>query len=117
MAGALLALAIFGWYNVFRNRDATSLAYGVWIVVAFLSSSSLFVHDGQRIFEFFVDWQDTLFTHLYASETAGYVFGYGQSMTYAIFARTFLDVKHRFPFFYKVTNHRFLKSKAVGTRF
>jgi hypothetical protein len=29
LAGALLALAIFGWYSAFRNKDRASIAYGV----------------------------------------------------------------------------------------
>jgi hypothetical protein len=54
LAGALFALAIFGWYSHFRHRDHTSLMYGIWILFALGSVLVLGVHDGQRLAEFFI---------------------------------------------------------------
>ncbi len=104
LAGALLALAIFGWYSAFRNKDRTSIAYGVWISFALLTSCTQIVHDGQRLFEFFVDIENIRVNHLYLSEWVTFVFSFSQAMTYVIFARTFLEIRQRFPGFYKVTN-------------
>ena len=104
LAGALLALAIFGWYSAFRNKDRTSIAYGVWILFALFSSCTQIVHDGQRLYELFMDIENVLVTHLYVSEALTYVLSFGQSMTYVYFARTFLEVRRRFPAFYWITN-------------
>ena len=104
LAGALLALAIFGWYSAFRNKDRTSIAYGVWILFALFSSCTQIVHDGQRLYELFLDIENVLVTHLCVSEALTYVLSFGQSMTYVYFARTFLEVRKRFPLFYQVTN-------------
>ncbi len=104
LAGAMLALAIFGWYSAFRNKDRTSIAYGVWILFALFSSCTQIVHDGQRLYEFFIDIENILVTHLYASEFVTFILSFVQSMTYVHFARTFLEVDRRFPRFYQVSN-------------
>jgi serine phosphatase RsbU (regulator of sigma subunit) len=104
LAGAMLALAIFGWYSAFRNKDRTSIAYGVWILIALFSSCTQIVHDGQRLYELFFNVENVLVTHLYLSEALTYVLSFGQSMTYVYFARTFLEVRKRFPVFYSITN-------------
>ena len=104
LAGALLALAIFGWYSAFRNKDRTSIAYGVWILFALFSSCTQIVHDGQRLYELFFKVENILVTHLYVSEALTYILSFGQSMTYIYFARTFLEVRKRFPVFYQITN-------------
>ena len=104
LAGAMLALAIFGWYSVFRNKDRTSFAYGVWILFALFSSCTQIVHDGQRLYELFFQVENVLVTHLYISEALTYILSFGQSMSYVYFARTFLEVRKRFPVFYAITN-------------
>ncbi len=104
LAGAMLALAIFGWYSALRNKDHTSIAYAVWIVFALFSSCTQIVHDGQRLYELFFDVENVRVNHLYVSETLTFFLSFGQSMTYVYFARTFLDVRQRFPAFYTVTN-------------
>ncbi len=104
LAGAMLALAIFGWYSAFRNKDRTSIAYGVWILFALFSSCTQIVHDGQRLYELFFKVENVLMTHLYVSEALTYILSFGQSMTYVYFARTFLEVRKRFPVFYRITN-------------
>lgn len=104
LAGAMLALAIFGWYSAFRNKDRTSIAYGVWILFALFSACTQIVHDGQRLYELFFKVENVLVTHLYVSEALTYILSFGQSMTYVYFARTFLEVRKRFPAFYRITN-------------
>lgn len=51
LAGAMLALAIFGWYNALHTRNAASYAYSIWILFALVSAIGQPVHDGQRLFE------------------------------------------------------------------
>lgn len=104
LAGAMLALAIFGWYNALHTRNAASYAYSVWILFALVSAIGQPVHDGQRLFELFLDISNIKVNHLYLAEFIGAAATFGQSMTYVIFARTFLELKDRFPAFYKVTH-------------
>ncbi len=104
LAGAMLALAIFGWYNALHTRNAASYAYSVWILFALVSAIGQPVHDGQRLFELFIDISNIKVNHLYLTEFIGAAATFGQSMTYVIFARTFLELKDRFPVFYKITH-------------
>ncbi len=104
LVGAMLALAIFGWYSAYRNRDRTSIAYGIWILFALTSSCTQPVHDGARFFEFFVDIENVKVNHLYLAEWISFSLAFFQSMSYIYFARSFLDVRSRFPGFYRVTN-------------
>jgi serine phosphatase RsbU (regulator of sigma subunit) len=106
LAGALFALAIFGWYSHFRHRDHTSLMYGIWILFALGSVLVLGVHDGQRLAEFFIGFDSlgSLPNGLSFRNAVGYCVAGGQSITYLLFARSFLDVRERFPLFYKITN-------------
>ena len=103
LAGAILALAIFGWYTVAHNPTQTSITYGVWILFALLSALAQPVHDGQRLFELFIDITNVRAGHLYLTEIFSSFFNLAQSMAYVVFARTFLELKDRFPGFYKVT--------------
>ncbi len=104
LVGAMLALGIFGWYSAYRNRDKTSIAYGIWILFALTSSCTQPVHDGARLYEFFVDIENVKVNHLYLAEWISFSLAFFQSMSYIYFARTFLDVRSRFPGFYRVTN-------------
>ena len=104
LAGAMLALAIFGWYNALHTRNAASYAYSIWILFALVSAIGQPVHDGQRLFELFIDISNIKVNHLYLAEFIGAAATFGQSMMYVIFARTFLELKDRFPVFYKVTH-------------
>lgn len=106
LAGALFALAIFGWYSHFRHRDHTSLMYGIWILFALGSVLVLGVHDGQRLAEFFIGFDDLGFlpNGMSVRNAVGYCVAGGQSMSYLLFARSFLGVRERFPLFYKITN-------------
>ncbi len=102
LAGALFALAFFGWYSYYRNRDRAGLLYGIWIIFAFFSVMTLGVHDGQRFGEFFFSFEDWGLTPTGLSIRT--VFAYlatgGQSIAYILFARAFLDLRERFPLFY-----------------
>jgi serine phosphatase RsbU (regulator of sigma subunit) len=106
LAGALLALSIFGWYSYFRNRDHTSLMYGVWVIFALGSVLVLGVHDGQRLAEFFIGFDELGFTSVGLSVRGviGYLLTAGQSISYILFARSFLNIRERFPLFHKVTS-------------
>ncbi len=104
LAGAMLALAIFGWYNALHTRNAASYAYGVWILFALVSAIGQPVHDGQRLFELFIDVSNIQINHLHLTEFIGAAASFGQSMTYVIFARVFLELKDRFPGFYQFTH-------------
>lgn len=106
LAGALFALAIFGWYSHFRHRDHTSLMYGVWILFALGSVLVLGVHDGQRLAEMFIGFDSLGYmpNGMSVRNAIAYIVAAGQSMTYILFARAFLDVREKFPLFYKITN-------------
>ena len=118
LAGAILALAIFGWYTVAHTPNPTSIAYGVWILFALLSALGQPVHDGQRLFELFIDISNVKTGHLYLTEILSSFFNLAQSMTYVIFARTFLELKDRFPGFYKVTQaYLVFYTLVIGARF
>lgn len=104
LLGVLLALAIFGCFSAYNNKDKASLAYGVWITVAFMQIISMYTPEGPRLAEFFVNLEGTRFLHHYLYGTVfAYFFGYAQAVLYAIFAATFLNVKKHAPWLYKLT--------------
>jgi serine phosphatase RsbU (regulator of sigma subunit) len=103
-AGILLALGIFGWFSVFQNRDRTSLAYGVWIIFALLSATSLRVHDGSRLFEFYLNIEGNRTGHMMTAAVITNFLAYFQAMCYVIFARNFLELKTNMPRAYQITN-------------
>lgn len=104
LLGVLLALAIFGCSSAYHNKDKASLAYGVWIIVAFFQIVSMYTPEGPRLAEFFVNLEGVPFLHHYLYGAAfGYFFGYAQAVLYAVFAATFLNVKKHAPWLYKLT--------------
>jgi len=104
LLGVLLALAIFGCSSAYHNKDKASLAYGIWIFVAFFQIISMYVPEGPRLAEFFVNLEGVPFLHHYMYGAAfGYFFGYAQAVLYAVFAATFLNVKKHAPWLYKLT--------------
>ena len=103
LIGFLFALALFGWFNGFSNRDSTSFHYGVWILIALLASATTPMFDGIRFFEFFINLDGlknvfgpytTLFPELLFDL---------QDIAFVIFARSFLDLKIRYPRLYILT--------------
>ena len=104
LAGVLLALAVFGWYSAMHNKDRTSVMYAVWIMFALFSASSLRVHDGMRLMEFYIDVEGIRFGNVTAANMLTTTFAYGQSMGYVIFARSFLELKSRMPLVFRFTN-------------
>ena len=104
LAGVLFALAIFGWYSAFQNKDRTSVMYAVWIMFALLSASSLRIYDGMRLMEFYIDVEGARVGHVALTHILITVFAYGQSMGYVLFARNFLDLKSRMPGVFRFTN-------------
>ena len=104
LAGLLFALAIFGWYSAFQNKDRTSVMYAVWIMFALLSASSLRIYDGMRLMEFYIDVEGARLGHVALTHILITMFAYGQSMGYVLFARNFLDLKSRMPGVFRFTN-------------
>ncbi len=104
LAGVLFALAIFGAYSALQNRDRTSVMYAVWIVFALLSASSLRVHDGMRLMEFYIDVEGARVGGVTVTNLLVTIFAYGQSMGYVLFARNFLDLKSHMPGVFRFTN-------------
>ena len=84
LLGVLLALAIFGWFSAFNNKDKASYAYSVWILIALLQIVSQTMPEGQRLAEFFIDVEGVSVGHQYAAWPLFNIFGYAQAIAYAI---------------------------------
>lgn len=104
MAGILFALAVFGCYSAFHNRDRTSVLYAIWIVFALMSANVLRVHDGSRIYEFLLNLEDIKLGKHYLTWILGTTMSYGQAIGYVLFARNFLELKAHLPKVYRLTN-------------
>jgi serine phosphatase RsbU (regulator of sigma subunit) len=97
LLGVLLALAIFGWYSYFVNKDRVGLFYGIWISFAFFTVFSLFSQDGQRLLEFLVNVEGVNFgvtsfaPFLFVSIQAG------QIIFYFLFSSAFLQIAKHSP--------------------
>ena len=97
LLGILFALAIFGWYSYFVNKDRAGLFYGIWISFAFLQVLTLPSQDGSHFAEFVFNTNDQYFG---ASSLAGlfvYIAAYGQIIFYFLFASAFLQISKFFP--------------------
>jgi len=91
LLGVLLALAIFGWYSYFANKDRAGLFYGLWILFAFFTVFSLVSQDGQHLMEFVVN---TYGTYIGVGSLAYFLVAfsnYGQIIFYFIFSSAFLQ--------------------------
>ena len=58
LLGILFALAIFGWYSYFVNKDRAGLFYGTWISFAFMQILTLPSQDGSHFAEFLFNTND-----------------------------------------------------------
>ncbi len=103
LLGILFALAIFGGFSAYTNKDKTSLAYSIWIVVAMINVAANYMPEGPRLAEFFVDMEGIRFLHHYLYRPTFIASGYAQALFYAVFAATFLNVKKHAPWLYKFT--------------
>lgn len=104
MLGILVAVAVFGAYSAFTNRDRTSLLYAVWILFALLSASTISVHDGSRLFEFILNIDGIRLNHNMLAMVIINTLGYGQAIGYVLFARNFLEMKIHMPLAYRFSN-------------
>ena len=103
LLGVLMALAIFGWFSAYNNKDRASFAYSIWMLTAFMQILSNYMPEGPRLAEFFINMEDVRFRHHYLYWPTFTLFGYAQAICYAIFAATFLNVKKHAPWLYKLT--------------
>ena len=105
LLGTLFALTIFAVFNAYHSNDRVNIHYAIWITTAFFSVSSLHIIDGHRLFEFFFNVENYVFPW---SDTIAYVIfivlAFGQSISYIIFARQYLNIKKYFPKIQIITN-------------
>ena len=97
LLGILLALAIFGWYSYFVNKDRAGLFYGIWISCAFLQILTLPSHDGNHLAEFMVNFEGKYFSVVPPAVFYLYFASYGQLIFYFLFASAFLQIRKFFP--------------------
>lgn len=102
LAGLLLPLIIVTWYNLIYKRDTVSIIYGLWVVAGLLQVLTLPIHDGQRLFEFFLAPNRSDIGVMPANV---FWFGwahYWQTVLFALFGSSFLGVHRHFPRFYRL---------------
>ena len=101
LLGILFALAVFGSFSAAKNKDGTSFAYSVWIVVAFCQILSNSMPEGPRLSEFLFDVEGVTYGHQSVYWPLFVSFGYLQAICYAFFAASFLNVREHFPVVHK----------------
>jgi len=101
LLGILFALAVFGSFSAANNKDGASLAYSIWIVVAFCQILSNGMPEGPRLSEFVFDVEGLTYGHQSAYWPLFVSFGYLQAICYAFFASSFLNVREHFPVLHK----------------
>jgi serine phosphatase RsbU (regulator of sigma subunit) len=101
LLGVLFALVVFGSFSAVNNKDGASLAYSVWIMVAFCQILSNSMPEGPRLSEFIVDVEGVNYGHQSIYWPLFVSFGYLQAICYAIFAAAFLNVREHFPWLHK----------------
>lgn len=102
LAGLLLPLIIVTWYNLIYKRDTVSVIYGFWVLAGLLQVMTLPIHDGQRLFEFFLSPHQG---HIGVMPANVFWFGlssYVQTVLFALFGASFLGVHRHFPRFYRL---------------
>ncbi|MEO0314525.1 MAG: hypothetical protein RI928_981 [Pseudomonadota bacterium] len=101
LLGILFALAIFGSFSAAKNKDGTSFAYSIWILVAFCQILSNSMPEGPRLSEFVVNVEGVTYGHQSIYWPLFVSFGYLQAICYAFFAASFLNVREHFPIVHK----------------
>ena len=104
LSGLLLALIISTWNNLYYKRDAVSVIYGIWLVLGWLQIMTMPIHDGQRLFEFFLTLGQSNIGVFSANAFWVGFFGYIQVIFYVLFGRSFLGTYRHFPRFHLFTN-------------
>lgn len=97
LLGILFALAIFGWYSYFVNKDRAGLFYGTWISFAFMQILTLPSQDGSHFAEFLFNTNDKYFGATSLTAFVVYIAAYGQIIFYFLFASAFLQISKYFP--------------------
>lgn len=97
LLGVLFALAVFGSFSAANNKDGASLAYSIWIVVAFCQILSNSMPEGPRLSEFVLDVEGLTYGHQSIYWPLFVSFGYLQAICYAFFAASFLNVREHYP--------------------
>jgi serine phosphatase RsbU (regulator of sigma subunit) len=97
LLGILFALAIFGWYSFFVNKDRAGLFYGTWISFAFMQILTLPSQDGSHFAEFLFNTNDKYFGATSLAFLFAYIAAYGQIIFYFLFASSFLQISKYFP--------------------
>ena len=105
LAGSVLALFIFFFFNWYKTKDKTTLLFSLWLVAAFFSILTTPVIDGIRFGEFLFDIGPYNFNSAVSfAHFIFMVFAFAQAMLFVVFAREFLDLKKYYPKVYLATN-------------
>ena len=97
LLGILFALAIFGWYSYFVNKDRAGLFYGTWISFALMQILTLPSQDGSHFTEFIVNTNDKYFGAISLSGLFAFISAYGQIIFYFLFASAYLQIAKYHP--------------------
>lgn len=97
LLGILFALAIFGWYSYWANKDRAGLFYGIWISFALLQIMTLPTHDGSHFAEFIVNMDDQYIGAITLAGLFSYIGSYGQIIFYFMFASAYLQIAKYHP--------------------
>jgi len=92
LLGILFALAIFGWYSYFVNKDRAGLFYGTWISFALMQILTLPSQDGSHFAEFLLNTNDKYFGAVSLASLFGFISAYGQIIFYFLFASAYLQI-------------------------
>ena len=92
LLGILFALAIFGWYSYFVNKDRAGLFYGTWISFALMQILTLPSQDGSHFAEFLFNINDKYFGATSLTAFFAYIAAYGQIIFYFLFASAYLQI-------------------------
>ena len=104
LAGLLLALIISTWNNLYYKRDSVSVIYGIWLVLGWLQIMMMPIHDGQRLFEFFLELEQRNIGVFDGRVFWVGLVSYLQISFYVLFGRAFLGTYRHFPRFHLLTN-------------